>query len=243
MAVLPIKETTPKENLEDFIIYLHGMPGIGKSTFCSQFPNPIFASTEPGLNSLTTWNTPIPDWNTFLLFAKEISEGKHEFKTIIIDTVDNLYKYCLDFICQKNKINWPAEKDYGQGWAMVRDEFMRVITKLALLPYGLVAVSHTKFEEIKTRTGSYNKAVPTLSKQGNEIIMNLADISLYMDTTTEEGVESRVIKTKPSAYWTAKDKTKRNIPEIIELPIAKESEMFTIFSNAFYGIENNKGDK
>lgn len=236
MGLLPTKPNPPKQNLEDFILYLYGKPGIGKSTFCSQFPSPVFAATEKGLNSLTTYDVPIDSWDKFLLFCKEIDEGKHSFKTIIIDTVDNLYKFCLDAVCKKHNMAYPTDKDYGQGWALVRDEFMRIITKLSLLPYGLVFVSHSQLEEVKTRTGQYNTASPTCPKQANELITNIADLMLYMESIpTEGGNESRVLHTKPSAYWIAKDKTKRNIPADIELPIEKENEMFLIFNSAFMG--------
>ncbi len=33
-------------------ILMHGLPKVGKSTFASQLPNPVFLPTEDGLNGL-----------------------------------------------------------------------------------------------------------------------------------------------------------------------------------------------
>ena len=96
---------------------------------------------------------PIQSWDQLLAACGEIAEGKHPFKTIIVDTVDNAYRMCADHVCAKFKIEHESDLGYGKGWALINNEFHRVHTKLAFLPYGLFLVSHSVEREIETRTG------------------------------------------------------------------------------------------
>ncbi len=70
------------------------------------------------------------------------------FRTIIIDTIDNAYKFCTDHIVKKYKIEHESDLGYGKGYALVNNEFQRVLTKLAFLPYGLFLISHAKEIEV-----------------------------------------------------------------------------------------------
>jgi hypothetical protein len=64
----------------------------------------LFLATEPGLNALEVFEAPITCWDDLLQACAEIAEGKHDFKTIVIDTVDNAYRMCADYVCKKFKI-------------------------------------------------------------------------------------------------------------------------------------------
>lgn len=201
--LLPTMKTPAKARLEDYNILIYGQPKVGKSTLASQFDNPIFAATEAGLNALEVFQVPIPDWKTFLEFCKEVAAGQHVFKTVVIDTVDNLFDACSEDVCKKAGIQHESDLEWGKGWSMVRDEFTRAITKLSLLPYGLVMVSHAAFIEIKTRTGSITKAVPTMGKQAREVILPMCDFVLYCTLEQTKDGQKRIIKTRPSENWDA----------------------------------------
>jgi hypothetical protein len=233
MPALPASKTPPKQNLEDYTRLLYGPPKIGKSTLASQFDKPIFLATEAGLNALEVYQAPVPNWEDFLGYCKEIASGKHEFKTVVVDTVDMLFKACSEFVRKKNNIQHESDLDWGKGWQLVKDEFSRALVKLSLLPYGLVMISHADLIEIKTRTAKITKAVPTLQKSAREITLGMSDIILYAESImTDKDGEVRVLRTKPSENWEAGDRTKR-LPATLPLD-------FTAFYNAFYGINNKK---
>ena len=229
MPALPVKKTPPKQKMEEQIILIYGPPKIGKSTLASQFDNPLFLATEAGLNNLEVYQVPVPKWEEFLGYCKEIAIGKHDFKTIVIDTIDNLFKACSEYVRKKNNIQHESDLDWGKGWSLVKDEFSRALTKLSLLPYGLVMISHADFIEIKTRTAKITKAVPTLQKSAREIILGMSDIILYCESTvTDREGEIRIMRTKPSENWEAGDRTGK-LPETLSLD-------YQAFYNAFYGI-------
>jgi hypothetical protein len=219
--MLPTKKTIPKQELADLTLLAYGPSKIGKSTWASGAEGALFLATEPGLNSLEVFQTPIATWEDLLAACAEIAEGKHPFKTIIVDTVDNAYKLCTEYICAKFKIEHESDLGYGKGWALVNNEFQRVLTKLAFLPYGLFLISHSQEKEIETRTGKYTRIVPTLPDKARKIVLGMVDLILFCDlevSTDGSGKTTvrRVMRTKPSLHYEAGDRTGR-LPETIEL--------------------------
>jgi hypothetical protein len=214
--MLPTKKTAPTTNFEDIILLIYGRPKIGKSTWCAQCDHGLFLATEPGLNSLNTYEITINNWEDILNACSEIAKGEHKFKTIIIDTIDNAYQLCCDYICAKYSIEHQSDLGFGKGWALVNNEFKRVLLKLAQLNYGLFMVSHTKSKEIPTRTGTLYKIVPSLSDGARNIVMGLVDIILYCDTDIRGNEQIRVAHTEPSDTFEAGDRTGK-LPPIIEL--------------------------
>jgi len=97
--MLPKSKTKPKAHLNDLTALVYGPSKIGKSTWCSHAENALFLATEPGLNALEVFEAPITCWDDLLQACAEIAEGKHDFKTIVIDTVDNAYRMCADYVC------------------------------------------------------------------------------------------------------------------------------------------------
>ena len=228
--MLPTKKTPQKQNLADLTVLVYGRSKIGKSTWCSHSDGALFLATEPGLNALDVYQVPIRSWDELLAACGEIAEGKHPFKTVIIDTVDNAYRMCSEYICAKFKIEHESDLGYGKGWALINNEFHRVLTKLAFFPYGLFLVSHSVEKEIETRTGKHTRIVPTLPDKARKIVLGMVDLILYCDleaVTDEEGKTSyrRVMRTKPSPHYEAGDRTGR-LPETIDLDFPKFIEAF-----------------
>lgn len=228
--LLPTQRTPPKQTLADLTVLTYGPTKIGKSSWCSHADGALFLSTEPGLNSLEVYQVPITTWDELLIACGEIAEGNHEFKTIIIDTVDNAHKMCSEYICRKFKIEHESDLGYGKGYTLIFNEFQRVLTKLAFLPYGLFLISHSQEIEIETRTGKYTKIVPTLPEKTRKVVLGMVDMILYCDIEAVPGPDNKVIahrvmRTKPSIYYEAGDRTGR-LPDVIDLDYEKFIEAF-----------------
>lgn len=228
--MLPTSKTKPKQSLSDLTALIYGSSKIGKTTWCSHAPDALFLATEPGLNSLDVFQVPISTWDELLKACAEIAEGKHGFKTIIIDTADNAYKLCAEYVCTKHKIDHESDLGYGKGWALINNEFQRVLNKLAFLPYGLFIVSHSQEKEIETRTGKFVKTVPSLPEKARKIVIGLVDIIAYcdLDAVTDESGKTtyhRVMRTKPSPCYEAGDRTGR-LPEVIDLDFPTFQKVF-----------------
>jgi len=229
------KTLSQKENeLGKQIILVYGRPKIGKSTLCSKFDKALFLATEPGLNQLEVFKVNVTSWKGFMEACKEISEGKHEFKTIVIDTIDNLVPLIQAYVEEVNEVDYIGDIPHGKGWFLATQELRRVLTKLAMLPYGLILVSHSKQEEIETKTKKYNRFTIDLSGKNQNAVLNLMDIILFMDSEMKGGEEIGVMRTKPSLYWEAGDKSKL-LPEAIEFEPDKPEMVYDVIKKSFGG--------
>ena len=231
---LPTKRSEKVTDLSQQIILVYGRPKIGKSTLCSKFSDALFLATEPGLSQLEVFKVNVTTWKGFLEACKEIAQGNHGFKTIVIDTVDNLIPLLVSYIEEMNEVDYIGDIPHGKGWFLATQELRRVLTKLAMMPYGLVLVSHSKQEEIETKTKKYNRFTIDLSGKNQNAVLNLMDIILFMDSEMKGGEEIGVMRTKPSLYWEAGDKSKR-LPESIEFPPDQPEVVFDVIKKAFGG--------
>ena len=219
-SLLPKEKKRAETDLNKFKIFLYGSPKIGKSTFASQFDKPLFLATEAGLTALDAYQIPITSWEEFQEACEALQNEEHDFKTVVIDTVDNLAKFCTDYTNRINGVNHESDLGYGKGYSMAHDRFLKSLTWLSQQNFGLVLVSHENAEIIKTRTSELTKMVPTLPKGYRKIVLGAIDLILYAhmverkDPETEEVEQIRVLRTKPTENWEAGDRTGR-LPEAI----------------------------
>jgi hypothetical protein len=218
---LPTQRTKPVTELGKQSILLYSSPKLGKSTFASCFPEALFFECEPGLNHLEVFKIPTYTWDDFLAACKLVAQGSHRFKTIVVDTVDNAFKFCSEHVCAKHNIEYEGDMGHGKGWALVKNEWHRVLTRLASLPYGLILISHAQDKTIETRTGEYTKTQPSLPDRARGVVLGLVDMILYGDSVARKDAAGnvtieRVIRTKPHPTYEAGDRTGR-LPEVLPL--------------------------
>lgn len=218
---LPTEASKPVTELGKQTILLYGSPKLGKSSFASKAPGSLFFECEPGLNHLEVFKVPTFSWEAFLEACKLVAKGDHNFKTIVIDTVDNAFKMCSDYVCAKHGIEYEGDMGHGKGWALVKNEWHRVLTRLASLPYGLILISHAVDKTIETRTGEYTKTQPSLPDRARNVVLGLVDIILYGDSIAKKDAAGnvtieRVVRTKPHPTYEAGDRTGR-LPELLPL--------------------------
>ena len=220
MSLLPVEKSGKITELSKQVILVYGRAKIGKSTLCSQFDKPLFLATEPGLNHLEVFKVNINSWAKFKQAVNEIAKGGHDYKTICIDTIDNLVVYCSQHVCKENGINHPSELAHGKGWSMVTTELQRVLMFLASLPTGLVMIGHSKLIEEENRSRKYTRYTLTITGNNRNIILNMVDMILFIDSEVKDGEEKRFIRTKPSIHWDAGDRSGL-LPEVLPLSYEK----------------------
>jgi hypothetical protein len=218
---LPTQKTAPKSDIKDFTVLVYGPVGIGKSEFCSHADSALFIATEPGLNALEVFQVPVTTWEELTEVLAKIAGGDHNFQTLILDTIDNAFRMCADYICKKHGILHPTDLEYGKGWGLVNNEFTRILIKARALGLGLYMISHSSEKELDTRTGKIMHTRPTLPDKMREIIMGMVDIILFADFEGPDeigaGTEAqRILRTKPARTYEAKDRFGK-LPEHLPL--------------------------
>lgn len=77
-------------------VVIYGPEGIGKSTFASRFPDPVFIDTEGSTNSMDLARFPKPtSWQMILDEIEYARSHPNEVKTLVIDTVDWAESLCI----------------------------------------------------------------------------------------------------------------------------------------------------
>ncbi len=164
-------------------ICIYGGHGIGKSTLASQFPNPIFISTEDGLDSLDVTSFPrAAHVNEVVESIKTLIKEDHDFKTIVIDSVD----WLVEPLITGNVESSHEAKDlaYGKSQMFVAEEFREILQGLDVLRLkrnmNVVLIAHAsvvKFED--PRTEPYDRYQPKLPNRCNALLMEWADLLAF----------------------------------------------------------------
>ncbi|GIW85708.1 MAG: hypothetical protein KatS3mg108_0032 [Isosphaeraceae bacterium] len=81
-------------------LLVYGTPGIGKSTFGSQAPSPVFVPTEDGLDEIDCAKFPLAATLDEVLAAiAELRTQPHDFETVVLDSLDWLERLIWDRVC------------------------------------------------------------------------------------------------------------------------------------------------
>ena len=229
MAILlPTKKTPARQDMNDFTFLIYGDPKVGKSTFASTMEKPIFLATEAGLKGLDVYQVPVTSWETLLSVGAELAEDTN-FRTIVIDTVDNAYEMCFDYICEKYDMAHPKDIDFGIGYKMIAKEFARVLGKLALLNKGLVLISHSKYITLKTKTAEITRIAPSTSAGVTKFLSGFVDIILYAEVS-DEG--ERIIRTDATPYREGGGRLAQYFPDVMPLDFKELDKAFKTMKGA-----------
>ena len=208
-------------------VVIYGPEGIGKSTFASMFPNPVFIDTEGSTKKLDVARTPKPSSFTMLLEqVKSFTRDHMGFGTLVIDTADWTEQLCLADICAKKKVNGIEDIGYGKGYVYLAEEFGRLLNLLEdVIDSGMnvVVTAHAqmrKFEQ-PDEMGAYDRWELKLQKKTAPLLKEWADMVLFANYKTyvinvdNQGAEKgknkvqggqRVMYTSHHPCWDAKNR-------------------------------------
>ncbi len=221
---LPSVRTKKEPNYLKKTYLLYGDPKVGKTTTAAGFGDDddnkvLFFATEPGhkFQEIYKWKTAKgidpTGWGDFLNCSRELLSEDHQYKCIVIDVVDNLYKWCSEYVCLQNRIKHESDLGFGKGYALVKTEFSKPIQYLTQHGYGVIFLSHAQCrdKEIGPRKISYTDS--TLPGSAQKIIHGLCDYILYFHSDSEG---QRLIRTKGTENVNAGDRS-GYLPELIPM--------------------------
>ncbi len=222
--------TMDARSFQEHLILLYGAVKIGKTTLLSYFPGVYFLPTEPGYKDLKVRKTPISNWATFVEVVKKLKKNPkvmQDVELLVIDTITNLSKFCMQKVCADEGVTHPSDQEWGKGWAAFADEFAYWILQLASIGPGIAFIAHADNREIVSRSMKVTVSVPDLPKTTYRVINNICDVIMHMDYVTQgnKGEELGVLRclyTKPSEVRDAGDRTGK-LPSIIKFRTEEEA--------------------
>lgn len=178
---LAIERTEPLANFRDFNILLYGLPKIGKTNLASQWPNPVFIATEiDGCAGVSADIVKVYNWEDMNSAISLIRKEKDRFKTIVVDTADLGFKYCMAWCCETHGFDHPSEEGWGQGWEKIYDEFLKFNMELIWTGKTIIWVSHAKHVEVRGQYETRTRIEDTLVGTARRVLLPLCGIILYM---------------------------------------------------------------
>lgn len=216
---------------------IYGTAGIGKSTAAGEALNPIFIPTESGSEQLDVARFAAPTtWSDVLDAIRELTEQPHDYRTLVIDTLDRLEPLIWDDVCatKRDKRGRPfaniEDIPYKAGYVAALDWWRQLCSALERLRdkrnMGIVLVCHAAVRTFKNPEGDdFERYQMKLHAAAGALIHEWCDDVLFAcyETYTHEshgrtkGVSNgaRVMHTQRRAAFDAKNR--HDLPETMPL--------------------------
>lgn len=228
-------------------VVLYGVEGIGKSTFASQFPEPLFIDTEDSTLHMDVKRFDKPTSWTMLLQQVEYVKVNRPCTTLVIDTMDWAEEICKAHLMSMN--NWTAidSEGYGKKFVALATEMGKLLNKLSeVVDAGInvVVTAHAMLrkKEEPDEMGAYDRYELKLEKKTAPMVKEWADMVLFAnykttiitDTKTDSKKATggqRMMYTTHRPAWDAKNRL--GLPD--ELPF-DYSQISQAFEQATVGV-------
>ncbi|NCC41566.1 MAG: ATP-binding protein [Gammaproteobacteria bacterium] len=172
------------------IMVLHGGPGIGKTTFASQAPRPVFLRTEDGMGTLSVDAFPVAtSYQDVRDALTALFSEKHDYQTVVIDSLSALEPLIWRQVAaDANKTN-VEDLGYGKGYVMALDywaEFLGGIITLRdqqnIMPILIAHSEVTRYDSPTTEP--FDRYLIRLHKRAFALMYERADIIGFADWQT-----------------------------------------------------------
>lgn len=219
-------------------ILIYGMPGVGKTTMASQMDRPYFLRCDSRHKWIKTWGKDINSWADFREQVLALLQEDHDFKTVVIDGVGNLWLLCANETCKENGWEHINDAGHGRGYDYAKTKFINAINALAGSGMGIVMISHETTKETEYAGIIRDMAKPDLIPTCWKIVNGITDMigRMFVKGVMIDGAftERRCISFTPSTQYVAKDCTKY-LKEAGEIVVEPESECWAKVAKFFQG--------
>lgn len=218
-----------------YYIILFGVPGIGKSTFASRFPKPLFLALEDGTNQLDVSRLFPKTFAEVLQILEELKAGNHDYKTLAIDSIDHLEILIWDEVVseynreEKKSYKNIADIPYGAGYSRALNKWKDLGENLKALrnQLNIVLIAHSVVKTINDPSlpMPYDKHVIKLHQKAADYLKESVEAVLFANyevfvskkdgerTARAFGEGRRIISTM--ATPSAEGKNRYSLPPVI----------------------------
>lgn len=216
---------------------IYGVAGIGKTTLSAGAPAPIVLQTEDGLGTLDVPAFPLAKTFGDVMDALQaLATEAHEFKTLVVDSLDWLEPLVYAHTCATNKWGSIEDPGYGKGYlaalAFWRDYIAAINYLRDEIGMTIVQLAHSQIRRFESpETEPYDRYELKLQKHTAALVMEHSDVVLFANyrvgvTKADAGFNKkvsraigsgeRVINTTERPAWLAKNRYA--MPDQIPMP-------------------------
>ena len=219
-------------------IMVYGIHGIGKSTFAAQAPEAVFIPCEDGLANIEAKAFPLATtYADVVACLNELLTGEHKFKSVVIDTLDELERLIHEKVCKEHRKDTIRDFGYGKGYAFVNAvwfELLRLVYRVREEKnMTVIFLAHAEIKRLDhPETESFDRFQPKLHKDASAMVSEWCDDVLFVckpmftrkaggtkDNPRKIGMsaEEAVMRTRETAAAMAKTRISAPIPDEIPL--------------------------
>lgn len=190
--ILPKPERTENNAKKALLkIWLYGAPYSGKTYIADKFPMPLQLNTDGNIKQTTAPVVAIRDeitmhgkaknvktaWEVFKDAIEELEKGT-EYKTVIVDLIEDVYESCRLYMYDKLNISHESDDSF-RAWDKVRIEFLSTIRRLTNLPYNIVLISQEdSTKDITKKSGDKMSTVtPAIQDKIAKKLSGMVDVT------------------------------------------------------------------
>jgi hypothetical protein len=211
-------------------ILIHGGEGVGKTTFACGAPAPVVIDLEAGLGTLEVPHVRPDTYTDVLDMIQSLTDQEHNFKSVIIDSLDALESMITTETCREKGWTSIAQKKWGEGysersamWAPFWTALDRLRDTRNMI---IILVAHSHVEKVEDpMLPTFDKMTLNLYKKETAKAIEWPDVVGYAKIVTYTRTEGernlaatageRVLLTTSNPAYTAK--TRYPMPE--EMPL------------------------
>jgi hypothetical protein len=163
----------------------YGVQGIGKTTFGANAPKPIMIQTEDGEGVIDIARFPLATSYTQVLEAlAALANEQHEYKTLIVDSLDWLEPLIWAHVCAENGESNIEDFGYGKGYVLALDEWANFIDALNYLrrtkDMTVILTAHAEVKKYNDPANEpYDRYQIALNKSAGAKMLEWADVVLF----------------------------------------------------------------
>lgn len=190
--ILPKNKRRNIEKINKKVVWLYGVPFGGKTFFANKFPDPLMLNTDGNIKFVDAPYISIKDqvkvegrqtkrtlaWDVFKEVIAELEKKQNDFKTIIVDLLEDTYEHCRYYIYEREGISHESDDSF-KAWDMVRTEFLSTLKRLLNLDYeNFILISHEdRTKDITKKTGDKITSIkPNLQDKVATKVAGMVDI-------------------------------------------------------------------
>jgi hypothetical protein len=173
-------------------VLIYGGVKTGKSTFGASIPNAIFIQTEEGLDALDVHAFPMAKtWVSVRDSLRALAQKDHEYKALVIDSIDWLEPLIWDYVCQQHGCESIEQVGggYGKGYTEANVIWRQFLAALDYLRdnkgMSIVLIGHDEIRKMEpVDSEAYDYAAIKLNKKAAALVQEWADVIGYAKLKT-----------------------------------------------------------
>ena len=190
--LLPKNERRNISEVGKKVIWLYGAPFSGKTFFANSFPEPLMLNTDGNIRFIDAPYISIKDivnvegrmtkrtlaWEVFKDVISELEKKQNDFKTIVLDLLEDVYEHCRLYMYEQMGITHESDDSF-RAWDKVRTEFLSTMKRLMNLDYeNIILISHEDTSKDITKKGGdkITAIKPNLQEKTSNKIAGMVDI-------------------------------------------------------------------